>query len=354
MQVHHLSHIDLDGYGAQFVAKHCFSEIYFYNANYGREVGFRLGEILEAIKASKQSDFLILITDLNLTLEEAKMLQGEVNALNAANKGVKLRLLDHHITGQDCADSFSWYFLDSSICASKITLQTLRRDFCLKDSPFLEPFIEMINSADTWSEGGFGFDFGKVAMGMIAQSKEFSRLMFDDFDRAFKFNMLDEARKILLSGEDSRAPERPNVAPNVALDNEIFFIKKRLLGGDKNTQTMEEILSNKQVELLGKNKADYAICCNGKKGLLTYGVGGISVVANQFLKTHSDFDFFLDLSPRGGVSLRSNGACDVSEIAKDYFKGGGHKNASGGRFERFRETFSYADAREQVLDLFEE
>ena len=47
MQLYHLSHIDLDGYGCQMVSKEIYTNafsvdslaMYFYNANYGKEVG---------------------------------------------------------------------------------------------------------------------------------------------------------------------------------------------------------------------------------------------------------------------------------------------------------------------------
>ncbi|RAX53047.1 phosphoesterase [Helicobacter sp. 16-1353] len=348
MQVHHLSHIDLDGYGAQLVAKECFSDIRFYNANYGKEVEVRIQHILDNIKKSNQSNFMILITDLNLTFNEATFLQDEVSILNLSNKHIKLKLLDHHISGKDCAEAFDWYHLDSSICASKITFNILKKEFGFRNEValWLEPFVEMINSADTWQENNFAFSFGKVALGMIAQSKEFSRFMFDDYDRNFKFNMLYEAKKYLLDSANKLIPNA-----NVNLDNNIFLFKKELLGGDVQTQTMEEILSLKQTELLNKNKDEYSIFYNDKKGLLTYMVGGISIVANLFLKQNSDFDFFMDISNRGNVSLRANGNCDVSSMAKICFNGGGHKNASGGKFEGFKETFLYEYAKEQVVNL---
>lgn len=91
---------------------------------------------------------------------------------------------------------------------------------------------------------------------------------------------------------------------------------------------------------------------NAKKGLLTYAIGGISVLANLFLEKNDDYDFFMDIGLRGSVSLRSNGKCDVSDISKICFGGGGHKNAAGGRFDAFKETFLYKEAKEQVLDLF--
>lgn len=343
LEVHHLSHIDLDGYGSQFVARKCFSNIIFYNANYGKEVEVRLNAMLNNIKLSSSKNFLILITDLNLNLNEAQFLQDEVNLLNMRGLKVRLMLLDHHITGKDCAEAYEWYHLDSSICASKITFQRLQKDFGIKDSTRLEKFVEMINSADTWQESGYGFEFGKVAMGMIAQSKEFSKFMFDDYDREFKLSMLEKAQDYLLDSTNNLKE-----MGNVNLDNNIFLFKKEILGGDKETQTMEEILSLKQASILSKNKAKYSIMLDSKLGILTYGIGGISILANLFLKQNSEFCFFMDIGLRGSVSLRANGECDVSAIAKEYFNGGGHKNASGGKLEGFKETFLYSEAKEQV------
>ena len=36
MKIYHLSHTDLDGYGAQFVAAHYLTDVEFFNANYGK------------------------------------------------------------------------------------------------------------------------------------------------------------------------------------------------------------------------------------------------------------------------------------------------------------------------------
>ena len=369
MQVYHLSHIDLDGYGAQFVAREFFKNIRFYNANYGKEVSARLKQILRFIAESRldsadsanSAKSLILITDLNLTLSEAKFLQGEVDLLNAQGKKVQILLLDHHITGNDCAQNYSWYHLDESICATKITFQYLVQNLAeidadsanaeiLRDSARMQrfvKFVDMIDSADTWKEGGFAFEFGKVALGMIAQSKEFSRYMFECFDNEFRFALLEKAQDFLL---DSANNMRENAA--VELDNNIFLFKKDILGGDRNRQTMEQILSHKQATLLSQNKEKYLVKCEGKRGIVTYGIGGISVVANLFLRQNADLDFFIDVGLRGNVSLRANGNCDVSEMAKEYFSGGGHKNAAGGRIEGFRETFLYEEAKAQVEAVF--
>ena len=130
MQVFHLSHTDLDGYGCQYIANKVFDNITFFNSNYGKEVTTRLQHICTKIDSqlaqgdisstlslleskfrakidkssdkhskkdsatpthsndakstkSNQKEFLILITDLNLTLSEAKWLNDKITSYQA-------------------------------------------------------------------------------------------------------------------------------------------------------------------------------------------------------------------------------------------------------------------------------
>ncbi|WP_300791718.1 DHHA1 domain-containing protein, partial [Helicobacter sp. UBA3407] len=87
------------------------------------------------------------------------------------------------------------------------------------------------------------------------------------------------------------------------------------------------------------------------RGFLSYSIGNISVLANLFLKNNPHFDFFIDVSARGNVSLRANNACDVSVLAKNYFNGGGHANASGGKIDGFKESFIYDNIKECVQNI---
>lgn len=363
MQVYHLSHTDLDGYGCQFIAKEFFKNITFYNANYGREVLVRINAILDTITHSSQNlstlltqkfgkskkspasnasqdKFLVLITDLNLTLNESNYLQQRIEELKINGVDVELLLLDHHISGQECADKYEWYHLDSTRCASKITFDTLILREKMLDSTrekWIRNASEMINSVDIWLEDGYKFDFGKVAMGAISGSFELNRFMFDEEHRFYKFAILESAREFL---------EQPN--GEVAFDNALYEIKKRALGGNPQTETMDTITSNAQVKLLSQKKDSCTIFYNDKKGFLSYSMGGVSVLANLFLRTNSEYDFYLDVNPRGNVSLRANGNCDVSEMSRELFNGGGHKNASGGKIEGFKESFSYVDIKSQI------
>ncbi|AQQ59709.1 phosphoesterase [Helicobacter bilis] len=377
MKVYHLSHIDLDGYGCQFVSREFFKDITFYNANYGREVMVRLQAILRDIESHKaqtesvsmlfgkpvkvereksstpqKEQFIILITDLNLTLNESKFLSEQVKELKMAQVDVEIVLLDHHATGEESANMYSWYYLDINRCATKITYEYLLDRFGLDTSvqQWLKPIVEMINSVDIWLEDGFGFEFGKVAMSLIASSNEFNRFMFDDENRNYKLKLLDFARNFFIeySTEKSGGLIDGKAFDEVGFDNALFFIKKEVLGGNKDSETMDNIISRAQVKLLETKKEQCKVYFEDKVGFLSYGMGGISVVANKFLQENEEFDFYMDVSNRGNVSLRSNGNCDVSALSQMCFNGGGHKNASGGRIDSFRESFVYDDIKTQV------
>lgn len=343
MKVLHLSHIDLDGYGAQYVAKHFFSDISFFNANYGKEVMIRLDEMLSILTKEKT---LFLITDLNLTLQEASYIQERICELKIQGYDIELKLLDHHISGAESAEKFHWYFLDNTRSACKITFDTLIANYPLLDAQketWLKDFSTMVNSVDMWIMDGENFEFGKVLMGAIAGAKDPNRFMFEEQNRDFKFELLEKSRDFLYLPKGE-----------VELDNALFVLKKEIFGGDAKQETMDNIFANYLVKLLEEKKQECAIMYRDKKGFLSYMLGSVSVVGNQFLCKNPEFDFFLDVNTRGNVSLRANGNCDVSALASECFGGGGHKNASGGKMEGFKESFFYSDIKEQIQNILQE
>ena len=64
-----------------------------------------------------------------------------------------------------------------------------------------------------------------------------------------------------------------------------------------------------------------------------------------FLKANTDYDFFIDISRKGNTSLRADGKVDVSMLATKLANGGGHPNASGCKFDDFRESINLSDTR---------
>ncbi len=334
MKVYHLSHIDLDGYSCQLISKRCFENISYYNSNYGKEIDQRLEQIVGDIQRDEFDKNLILITDLNLTLSQAKTL---VKSIEESTKDIDILLLDHHKTGQDCAREYDWYHLDVKRCATKITYDYfLEKGF---DISFMKKYVDVVNAVDIWLSDSEYFELGKVFMRLVSGSREVNRLLFSKTNCEYIFFVLEKAMRYL---------DMPNA--NIALDDAIHGIKKEYFREDRD-DTLENLVSYFIVLMLTKNRDALSVTYDGYRGILTYSIGNTSIIGNEFLVKNPDFDFFMDINGRKNISLRANNKVDVSAIAKKLFNGGGHANASGGRFDDFKDSFIYDEIREQVQDI---
>ena len=338
MKLFHLSHTDLDGYSCQFITKEYFKEGFFYNANYGLEVKLNLKKILEDIQEYKEEKILFLISDLNLTAGESKDLHKNINELNKNGFDIKLQLLDHHATGQKSADMYDWYFLDIKRCAAKIVYDYMLEEFNAFDEDtrkWLSPLIDAVNAIDIWLEHEEkNFEFGKVLLSMISRVREINNILFANLNREFRLYLLKEAASYL---------EKEN--GNIKLDNDIHQIKKRFLNTSNEDDTIDNLAAKYLVSSLVSLKDDLTVTYKGHKGLLTYTLGSISIPANAFLKANSDYDFFIDIGKKGNSSFRADGKVDVSLMAQKLANGGGHVNASGCKFEDFKETIHYSEVK---------
>ncbi len=343
--IYHLSHIDLDGYSCQLVMKEAYKDIMFFNANYGAEVGERLNEILDIIKTKKE-DASILITDLNLTMDEAKWLSKELEKLHDYEKlTVQLQLLDHHGSGQDSANKFDWYFLDTTRSATQITYDYVLEHYTLGDEAkvWLPPYVGIVDAVDLWHQDKHeAFEYGKVCMRLVTETRELNRVMFANEDRAYKLALLFEAAQIL-----------PLDNANILLDDTIHALKKNYFRKDHD-DTLDNLGTAYIVELLGQQKQEKTIYYKGYKGFLSYALGNTSIIGNAFLTTFDEYDFIVDVGPRGTMSLRANNKVDVSLIAKEWAGGGGHPNASGGRINGFKEQFRYDKVKQQIQDIIDD
>ncbi len=344
MRVHHLSHIDLDGYGCQYLSSLAFEDLQCYNANYGPEVTARLEEILTRIRQERlerpEQETLILITDLNLSTKECAWLEKE-----AVEAGAKLQLLDHHGTGATAAERFAWYFLDTSRSATRITYDWLRERFAFDPEGRYEAIVEAINAIDIWRSESPWFDYGRVLLGMISGAREINRILFPDEDRAYKLRLIDTAAKIL---EETPLAEAP-----IVLDDALHSNKKAFFRLEKN-DTKDNLVADYVTRLLGREKERLTIHYRGYKGILGYNVGNASLIGNAFLLANPDYDFYMDVNSRGNFSLRSNDKLDVSAMAAEIGNGGGHPNASGGKIENYKDSFVYSDLREAVQRYIDE
>ncbi len=341
MKFFHISHTDLDGYGCQLITKKVFPNGTYYNANYGLEVKLYVKDALEKIKlVSKDEEVFFLISDLNLTSDEAKDLNRKINSLNDNGHKIKLQLLDHHGTGQKSADKFDWYYLDTKRSATKITYDYFCEnydDFKSSCEDNFEQLIDAINAVDIWLDEDLLFEFGKVCLTMISKSYEINNLLFPLQSRAYKMYLLSSALKYV-SEENG----------HIKLDENIYHIKKDYLNLTKEDDTMDNLSSIYLVNSLETKKDDLTIYYKDHKGLLTYGLGGISIPANAFLKANTDYHFFIDISKRGRSGLRANNELDVSVLAQKLAGGGGHPNASGMAFKDFKETVIYDEVKQFI------
>lgn len=341
MKLFHLSHTDLDGFSCQLITKEYFKEGFFYNANYGTEVKLSLRKILEDIKLYEDEDILFLITDLNLTLQESKDLNKNIEALISSGYKIKLQLLDHHATGEKSAAKYDWYYLDIKRCAAKITYDYMLEKYNAFDEEtrkWLGPLIDSVNAIDIWLDYETkNFEFGKVLLSMVSKVREINNVLFADLNREFRLYLLKEASKFL---------EKEN--GNILLDDSIHKLKKDFLKQDEQDDTIDNLSAKYLVNSLEELKENLTVTYKGHKGLLTYTLGSISIPANAFLKANPDFDFFIDISKKGNTSFRADGKVDVSKMALKLANGGGHVNASGCKFDDFKESINYEDVRKYV------
>jgi len=332
--LHHLSHTDLDGYSCQMVSAHYFDSIQFYNSNYGKEINECFNQILASIQTSTSQKHVILITDLNLTMDQAKEFESKVNI---CDKEIMMFVLDHHKTGQECADAFEWYFLDSSRCATKITYDFFSALYG-KDEK-LSKYVDVVNAVDIWLENEPEFELGKVCMGLVSGAKEVNKVMFPDENSQYIFSLLNKAQEYFSCQE-----------AHIALDDAIHSMKKSFFVSTKN-DTLSNLVSAYNVILLTQNREKMQISYKEYKGILTYNIGNVSVIGNDFLTANPDMDFFMDITSKKTISLRSNGKVDVSKIAAQIANGGGHHNASGGLLSNFKDAFIYDNIKSQVMSI---
>jgi len=339
--VYHLSHIDLDGYGCQYLSQQCFETIECYNANYGPEVPARLGEIVKKIEQDKfvhgdKVESLILITDLNLTTKEGNWIEKE-----AVRIGAKLQLLDHHATGASAAERFAWYYLDTKRCATLITYEWLQKHYDFDKEYVLKDIVKAINAIDIWVNDDELFEYGKVMLGMISGAREIGRILFPAEDRALKISMITAAKDRLGS---KNAP--------IVLDDDLHQIKKAFFKQEENN-TKDNLVASFVTDLLTTDKQRLTIEYKGHKGILGYNVGNASIIGNASMVANEDYAFYMDVNFRGNFSLRSNNKLDVSAMAAHIGNGGGHVNASGGKIEGYRDSFVYADVRKFIQNYID-
>jgi len=334
MTFFHLSHTDLDGYGCQLLTNEIFPEGFFKNSNYGEEIISQFETILSSLKYDSPS--YILISDLNLTISEAKYIEEKIDRLTKDGYKITLKLFDHHISSIECAQRFKWYYVDVTKSATKILYEHFSKQGYKLNK--YKRIVEIINAIDIWLEDSKYFEFGKVFNRLIEEAKELNRIMFPKESTTYKLYMLKKGNAFL------------NKTP-IELDENIFYIKRDFFANEK-IDTIDNLIAEYIVKLLNPEKEKISISYKEKRGILTYEISNSSIIGNLFLKENPEFYFFMNLNPKGGFNLRANNKMNVSKMAYEIANGGGHPNASGGKFEDFEEKYSYDEIHNFVTKQF--
>ncbi len=330
MKFFHLSHIDLDGYTAQLVTKFYMKNGVYFNSNYGKEIDAKFENIISQINDDEKA--IILITDLNLTLKQCEDFEKLLK-----DKKAKFFVLDHHISGIECAKKYPWYFLDNSKSATKITYDFF--SFMFGKNERLSKFCDVVNSIDIWLDDKKEFELGKVCSNLVSSAKEINKVMFEK--ESFEYILF-----LIQKSMDFMDKENSHIL----LDDALHFLKKEYFKAEFN-DTLTNLVAKRVVKMLFDNLEKFEIDYKNFKGILTYNIGNMSVIGNEFLRQNPKYDFIMDITSKKSVSLRANGKCDVSLMAQKLFNGGGHANASGGAFLSFRDSYDYFVIKTQIVDL---
>lgn len=323
MRIKHISHLDLDGYGATILTEILANYVPegFYNIETENILPNRLNTMMQEIIDNLDEYDRVIITDLAINAELLDM-------INHCKNPEKIRVFDHHKCDlTDLPDNVT-ITKDSPIHIGKLTCATELYYKFLKDDPIydmirvrgdakaVEYFVECVRVYDT-------FEFWKTR-------NDPENSQYESYVDAPRLNTLFHILEredfknyiyhYLLNGE--RALTRSN--EKYPFINEILALE-----ANKNTRYVEAALRR----LIKTN-----LCCTlwreNMPHKLDYNIGIIfaekngPVIGNTACENNPEIDFCAVVS-NNQISLYTNkDNLDVSSIAK-MFGGGGHEEAAG-------------------------
>lgn len=212
--LYHLSHTDLDGYGCHLVMEHMYDgPSKRYIANYGDEITYVLNDIIGDIETSNHDYVWLLITDLNLTDEQA----AAVEKLRT-NKNIDVTLLDHHKTGRDVGEIYEWYNYTEGRSGTRLTYEHMLGKITELYGPLyddnddeircLETIVGIIDVYDMWrQEHVVFFEAGKVATSAIMETYNYPTTLSMSSQVKFKVGILKNLFDDLLHYSVAVAPD---------------------------------------------------------------------------------------------------------------------------------------------------
>lgn len=296
------SHNDLDGFGAPLLLKavqptmFANVEISMTNCGAGR-IDEEFAKWLTTSEASQATDVYIM----DMTPDSDYTFQ-QLNS-NFANHWL---VFDHHeseaeLRNKYAANSITPANPEIAPSATSLVWDWLKNQDHFADLPEqrqhdLAYLVELIRAYDTWD--------WQNDPDMTDQERQDA----DNFDQLFWFYPLQDSAAFV-----------ENV---LATDWQTYAAQNSLLIKTLNERRAKYLKSHLKDTLVTK--------VDGHTFGVVYASDYKSEIAHELLKEHPDAEAALVVSPVS-VSLRSNGKLDVAKFAEEYFNGGGHADAAGGR-----------------------
>ncbi|MDD3610641.1 MAG: DHHA1 domain-containing protein [Halothiobacillaceae bacterium] len=326
-RLYHLSHTDLDGYGAQYMLRAAGFRARYHNADY-RDIPQALDGILNRIHAEGEAATL-LITDLNLTVDQADGLARRVASMKVP---VQLQLLDHHATGAQAAEKHDWYHLDVERCATVLAFEAAAPHMDEATRARFERRAHFVDVGDRWLKDSADF---RRALYLIALVMDEDHLAppLTDLKRAYRFHLLDGFFERMEAGASLEELERG-----------LYDLRKSFLKG----RVEKRLFNEAEIPLNDKFHALSAqVLAAEDMPMLTIDGYRVGVFYNwphevwrgvimELMENQNRMDMAISVRGNGRLSLRANPGVDVGQLSARYFEGGGHPGAAGGSLKETR------------------
>lgn len=319
--LYHLSHVDLDGFGCQYITSHLNNEVHFFNCNYGGEKG-QILNIKESIQENE--DYLVLITDLGLKKEFCELAENLF--------GENILLIDHHDSGRKMPNIFDWYYLDTSKCATYLTYEYFKESLPSNNVEDLEIFSKVVNATDMWLMNDPFFNQSLCLSEISIELKQFYPTV-KDLEHNYRFYIYRNIMNMINNGEEAFTIESNFnfITQNFLIENmDSEFIKS-------NAFILKHKLFRYQYEKAMERENSFSnIEIDGYKGkvFLEANGGFFQMASTWYNHEVGDVDFVINIKQfRDSLKLAFRSISEdihLGDICKKYFNGGGHPKASGG------------------------
>jgi oligoribonuclease NrnB/cAMP/cGMP phosphodiesterase (DHH superfamily) len=360
----HLSHIDLDGYGAQYMTRAAGYRARYYNADY-RDIPYALDQIFDDMSKAKEP-CMLLITDLNLTLEQSDMVAQRIQNLGKGSpssskktgkapaktsllspemaamlKGALtassdepeaepikplLQLLDHHATGEDSAKKYDWYYLDTERCATRLAFEAIAPYLGDDQRALYASRAEFVDVGDRWLKDDPRFNRAIYLIGLIMEDDQLAPPLVE-LKRDYRFHMMESFFQLMEQGATLEELERG------VYDYRKAFLRERIASDlcENPENTLKEKFHRLAADAVLPEDIPMLRIDSYRTGIFfNWPHDVFRGVAMVLMEQRKQMDIAIRVGGNGRMSLRANENVDVGIISGMYFEGGGHPGAAGG------------------------